>query len=314
MSLRSITDLADGVMIDGDQQETLLPPDEFDFEKFNRGRQFFVQNVFSCTVAMYFSLIAGLSIPNLLNALVFTDESSTPQKSFHRYLKTFHHVASWHYNDVWDLNSAAYKSIQYVRKKHMDVRNQMHLQSPNNKIRFLSQYDMGIVQSGFVGLIILYAENFGIKCKESDLDDYVYFWYGIGHLLGIQKKYNICAHGFHQAKRFCRDVEFDVKHRYLHDPPIEFFTLMHALIRAFNPIEWVYIFTFPVVLKLFHCLDNYKWLHISFFDYLRFYMLKLFFFIMRHSDKFKRLLNHKFEQDFHLQPQPTKTLEIEKSS
>jgi hypothetical protein len=57
---------------------------------------------------------------------------------------------------------------------------------------WVSQYDMSLVQSGFMGLIVMYPEKLGIRCTPSDLSDYCYFWYGLGHLLGINHENNMC--------------------------------------------------------------------------------------------------------------------------
>ncbi|CAG5135842.1 unnamed protein product [Candidula unifasciata] len=293
-----IKDLECGRLLDGDCAAELSPPDEFDMARFHRGRMFFRDHLFSCSIAMYFSLVIGMSVPEFLEALVFTQQSDTPVKAFRRYIKTFHHVALWHYGNIWEKDSKAQKSICDVRQIHKVIREQMQKRFEGREVRkFISQYDMGVVLSGFMGAVIMYPEDAGIRCSLDELDDYVYFWYGVGHLLGIEKKYNICAHGLTQALTFCKSIEQDIVKKNITNPPPEFQHVTENVIKAFQggrgPMS---LLTFPVISAL-----SYEYIvgdsgKLSFPDTVRYLIWKLIFFTVKHVSWFRIYLNQRIER------------------
>ncbi|XP_059142155.1 uncharacterized protein LOC131929791 [Physella acuta] len=275
--------------------QSFEPPTEFNMNKFNNGRKFFKEHLFSCCIAMLFSLIIGMSIPDFLEALLFTRESDTPKKALKRYLRTFKHVASWHYDNVWEKNSLAQNSILTVNKIHNKVREDIKsltLKKP------LSQYDMGVVQSGFMGAVIMYSDKAGIKCSESDLDDYVYFWYGIGHLLGIDFKYNICSNGLSQAFNICKEIEHEIINVFLANPKPEYFYLANTTVAAFQGgSKTLTLFTLPVISAMFMTL---KWTDLSFSDKVRYSIWKFIFFAVKHCSFLRRYINNRIEKTFNL--------------
>ena len=91
------------------------PPSWLDMQKFTRGRQFFERHILSFILMLHFSLVVGFSLINLLKPLVFTGRSDTPRKALKRYTDTFHHIALWHFGNVWEApSSKAHKSILKV--------------------------------------------------------------------------------------------------------------------------------------------------------------------------------------------------------
>ncbi|KAK3732659.1 hypothetical protein RRG08_009340 [Elysia crispata] len=226
-TLKDLKYLEDGIHEDGDSGADLIPPKDFDMAKFDRGRNFFRDNLFSCCVGMFFALILGLCFPDFLETLVFTNKSETPRKAHRRYVSTFKHIASWHYGNVWKKGSEAQKSILIVRKMHKRVRAEM---AKDGRGHYLSQYNMVLVQSAFIAFPLMHSQNFGIKASVASLDDYVYFWYGIGHLLGIDPKYNISSHGVAQAKFFCENIRDNVVVPNLKYPGEDFYKMSNALV------------------------------------------------------------------------------------
>lgn len=242
---------------------------------------------------MYFSLVVGMSIPELLQVLVFTRESNTPEKALRRYTKTEHDIVLWHYGNVWEEGSEAQKSILNVRKMHKTVREQIQKKNKDLKnCKYITQFDMGVVMSGFMGAIIKYPEVAGITCSRHDLDDYVYFWYGIGHLLGIEKKYNICAHGLSQALAFCQEIEQDIFIKNLKNPAPEFIPMAGAVVTAFQrDRRYCSLLTLPVILALCNeviCGESVK---LSFGDTIKFRLWKLLFFIVKNVSWCRKFMN-----------------------
>ena len=291
-------------------------PAWLDVNKFNRGRQFFLDNMFSCITAMLMSLILGLSIPRFLEPLVFTGKSDEPRKSSRRYLSTAKHVIKWHHGDVWDCpDGDAYRSIITVRRMHQKVTQDM-TKHARSKIKFaetevsngtlafkstdafhgskagvfLSQYDMALVQSGFMGMITMYPESFGIERNLSRLDDYVYFWRGIGHLLGISDKNNICNDGYDKAYEICKEIENDIVIPSLQNPPKDFPKMMNAVIDGLHLFTKYRIFTFEVIMLWIadvYVLER----KIGFYDYIRYYFLRSVFFCIRYCGLLRRIVN-----------------------
>ncbi|CAL1537729.1 unnamed protein product [Lymnaea stagnalis] len=301
--MMDVKDLEDGKNLDGDNEDILdlKPPDDFDMLKFVRGRRFFQSHIFSCSIAMLWSLLCGMCVPELLQALVFTGESDSPKKAFKRYLKTFYHVASWHYGDVWQNGSTSQKSIIDVRSMHRNVRRQMEKKLPSSSQKALSQYHMGMVQSAFMAAIITYPEKMGVRCTTSDLDDYAYFWYGIGHLLGIKRHNNICAHGFPQTLRFCEQIEDRIVNVHLTNPPQQYLKMANAVVIAFQLGKGAFRIiplSLPLVFKM--CFEQYNFLPLAFGDYIRYIIWKLIFFMIKHCSWFKNYLNYRLEKAFKL--------------
>jgi len=284
--------LEDGRQRHGDSGHPLELPPNFDMTKFHRGRRFFKDNIYSCSKAMFFSLVIGMSIPEFLEALVFTEETNTPAKALKRYLYTYGHVLKWHYGNVWQKDSAAHNSILLVRSMHEKVRNKMHAAKSNKDRLFLSQYDMGVVLSGFMGGVIMYPNFGGIICSRNDLDDYVYFWYAIGYLLGIEDKYNICANGLDYALTVCKEIEQDIVYKSMKTPPVEYTEMTNALLHSVTKGRSLTLLTVPVISALSIDLMEQKIVYsLSFSDTVRYYTWKVIFFSIRHCFFLRNMLN-----------------------
>ena len=128
----------------------------------------------------------------LLEALVFTGNSSTPQTSLKRYIKTYLYLAEWHLcGDMFDPSTRAFQSVQTVRKIHDTVRGNMEKDMPKQK--WMTQYDMCLVQTGFMGSLVVTPHAFGMHLNDSEVDDYVYFWKCVARQLGVMDTYNLCG-------------------------------------------------------------------------------------------------------------------------
>ena len=95
------------------------------------------------------SLTIGFSLPNLLDALVFTGDSDTPAKALVRYMDTAKHLVDWHVGDVFNPTTAAYKSVQAVRNFHASVRKDADKAKYEGQTNWINACDMGLVQVCF---------------------------------------------------------------------------------------------------------------------------------------------------------------------
>lgn len=269
-------------------------PRKLDIEKFNNGRKFFQDNVFMCVIGMACSLIAGFSVANLLEPLVFTNKSNTPEKSLKRYLETIRHVALWHYGDIWDPLSSSRKSITKVYNLHTHARDSM--MKEDRSIRRFTQYDMSLVQAGFIGFIIMYADKLGLQGSKSQLNDFVYFWRWIGNFLGIQDGNNICINGFGDAYVICKQVENEIVYPALFNPPKDFYSIAKAFTDGLALLTSINLITPESAISFSLDMAYKKRIHnVNFLDKCRIFCLKAMVFLVKHLPWFRRMVNRHTE-------------------
>ena len=262
-------------------------------EKFNNGREFFRKHMAMIILALHFSLTTGFAITNLLVPLVFTKQSNTPEKAQKRYINTLFHLLKWFTGDVWDApNGDSYKSVQEVRRMHTKVAKKMN--SDLKDKQYVSQYDMAIVLSGFMGAVVMYPKGFGIRCTKQELDDYVFFWRCIGYLLGINDKYNICANGYQEAYDICKEIEFDLLLPGLRDAPKDFKMMSEAYINGTNLSLGFPMYSTKSIIAM-SAMEN-KWPnfdipYVSWADFFRMWYLKFLTSLVWWIPGFEKFLN-----------------------
>ncbi|KAI4467254.1 ER-bound oxygenase [Holotrichia oblita] len=68
----------------------------------------------------------------------------------------------------------------------------------------ITQFQMTVAQFGFMGYILSRPKIVGIhKVADQDLEGFVHFWRVIGHLLGIEERFNICRDSLAETKEIC---------------------------------------------------------------------------------------------------------------
>jgi hypothetical protein len=130
---------------------------------------------------MYLGLLAILSIPSILNVLVFTDKSSTDMTAYKRYMQTIYHTLTWFRHDLKP-GTKAWKSLAAVRKFHFSASKSAEKAS----VGLISQKDMAITQYGFIGFSILSQKQTGVYASQEQIEDYCHLWRVIGHVIGIK--------------------------------------------------------------------------------------------------------------------------------
>lgn len=284
---------------DEDDDKIDLFPENLDIDKFNRGRDFFKRNIGQCLMAMLFSLVCGLSIKRFLDVLVCTGKTSTPTTALKRYLDTVFHLIKWHYGNVWDSTSQAYQSICSVRSMHKSARQLMRSREDHMKYVYLSQYDMGLVQCGFMGAIIMYPDKLGLKCSKDNLDDYVYFWRWIGYLLGVNDEYNICMGGYDNAYKICKAIDKDILIRSLDSPPINFYPMAKAFIDGTRLIGFIPWFTVESIVARYYQVTGARYPYpVSITNWIRIYALRLYLASMYYFPTFASMVNSTIEKSF----------------
>eukprot|EP00729_Bicosta_minor_P016501 gene16501-6531_t len=86
---RSLKDLRRGVDTPGDSGNSpSMPPPWFNKHEYGKVGPFFRQHAITLAISWHCSLVIGFALPALLDALVFTDDSSDPDKARARYFAT----------------------------------------------------------------------------------------------------------------------------------------------------------------------------------------------------------------------------------
>ncbi len=287
-----LEDVKSGVQEPGDCGNPMEPPRWLDMDRFRKGQIFIQDNIFINFIFLHFSMVIGLSVVNLLQPLVFTNQSDTPIKAMKRYAMTGKHLNWWYMENVWEYpNGVAHKSIKLVRSMHNSVAKSMKT-TYTDKLH-MSQYDMSLVQSGFIAAIILYGKRIGIKCTEADMDNFTYFWRCLGYLLGINDKYNICKESYKETYEFCEDVETKIVLPSLQNPPMHFQKMVNAYCDGMNILKGFRLHTVAADTALVLDVMGDKTISksLSWSDTLRFYFWKILMFMLKWCPGFRILMN-----------------------
>eukprot|EP01063_Lacrimia_lanifica_P017780 TRINITY_DN24783_c0_g1_i1.p1 TRINITY_DN24783_c0_g1~~TRINITY_DN24783_c0_g1_i1.p1 ORF type:complete len:408 (+),score=135.97 TRINITY_DN24783_c0_g1_i1:47-1225(+) len=230
-----LADIVPGKDIEGDDgSDPSVPPDWLDRDRYARGRQAFEAHAFQFLLTWHFSLAMGFAVRPLLEALVFTGRSSTPATALKRYLSTYKFLAHWHLGDVFNPTCTAYEKAQTVRGYHAQARAAMEAQLGGT---WLSQYDMCVVQTGFMGALVVAPQTFGLRLTDEQRSDYVYFWRCVGRQLGVMDKFNLCGRGEAVAAHITWEVLDEVVAPDEADPPEpDYDTIAHAYLTGMNPL------------------------------------------------------------------------------
>jgi len=210
-------------------------PTWFDKELFEQGRQFYAEYKAGCVSSMLLSLIMGLAFDPLLKVLVYTGKSDTALKSYRRYFETFMHVESWFATDIFDKNSAGYKSIMKVRSIHIAVRERISKDKGESlEGEWLSQTDLSYTIVGFAGSVIIAPHNFG--CTSTlKLAGYVHYWRVLGYLHGISDENNPFAGSLQTVQNTVADMTWNGLLPALENPPDEFEQMTQAIAKWAGP-------------------------------------------------------------------------------
>jgi len=237
-----LADVAKGLKVDGDcGTDAHTPPAWLDHDKYNSGRKVFEQHSFSFILNFHFSLVMGFCVKPFIQALIFTGSSSNPKDALARYIRTYKFLAVWHLGDVFDDSvtgegMSAFEAVAAVRTFHKSVRSKMSASLPDDEV-YMNQYDMALVQTGFMGALVVAPQSSGMTLTQQQTDDYVYFWKCVAHQLGVDDKYNLCGRGNPDATNITWEVVRQVLIPSEDSPPEpDYDTLVNAYLDGMNGI------------------------------------------------------------------------------
>ncbi|XP_054154306.1 uncharacterized protein LOC128952872 [Oppia nitens] len=220
---------------DSDIPNQLCIPQWLDKDKVTRAQYLAKKYFFGICFAHLSGLVLLVHIKSILVPLLSTGNSRSTAHLFSRYFRTLLHVKSWYDGDIWDINSKSHQSIMQVRKMHSKVSKSLNnckgVEMYDNKS--LSQFDMMITQFAFIGFIALYPRQVGFSESAKDLDALMHFWKGIGYLLGIEDKYNLCNGSVDETKELCQLIlEKQLKKSIIETPVKESIDMSRGIVNS----------------------------------------------------------------------------------
>lgn len=200
-------------------------PSYYDEELFKKGQSFYHKHIFSFMGAKFMGLLTVLAIPTIVKILIHTRMSGSDLTAYKRYIATIFHMTVWYEAD-FKPGSKLWKSIAQVKGLHNSASNN----SCKAGINRISQKDMALTQFGFMGYQLTREKHFGIhNTSEEEWGAYIHLWRVIGHLLGIEDRFNLCTGTVQEVQAKCekliekvflpcvkrKDAEFTEMSRYL---------------------------------------------------------------------------------------------------
>lgn len=77
----------------------------------------------------------------------------------------------------------------------------------------------------------------GIYCSREDLEALIHFWRGIGHLLGIEDRYNLCRGNFDDIQLLCQSIlQKKIKTSIIDSPPREALEMSRGIVYAIKSL------------------------------------------------------------------------------
>ncbi|XP_062551755.1 uncharacterized protein LOC134217018 [Armigeres subalbatus] len=172
-------------------------PAWFDERKFKRAQRYFQRNFAAIYYGTICGLLAVMSVPSILNALVFaTGGKPSFRVAARRYLGALRHTINWYCEDPKLLESSSWQSLKHVRQVHSSI--QRRAKTSNYGV-IISQRDMAITQFAFFGFVILNPNKLGAQNDPRDLDAMCHFWRVFGYLLGMEDRFNLCTDSFQET-------------------------------------------------------------------------------------------------------------------
>lgn len=103
---------------------------------------------------------------------------------------------------------------------------------------YITQRDMALTQFGFMGFITLSPEKLGIQLSREDLEAFVHYWRVIGHMVGIDERFNLCTDSYETTRRRLAVIRDEIYRPSLENTTQQFFEMANAMIHGlwcYNP-------------------------------------------------------------------------------
>ncbi|XP_076268515.1 uncharacterized protein LOC143201385 [Rhynchophorus ferrugineus] len=244
-------------------EEGNILPKYYNEELLKKAKKFYYYYSNSINTGNILGLLTVLTVPSILKILIHTDKSSSNYTAYRRYLQTTFHVYTWYESD-FSPNSRVWRSIKSVKRMH----NAASASSNKAKMPRISQKDMALTQFGFVGYVLLRSEKVGVhNTTKEDFEGFVHFWRIIGHILGIEDRFNLCSGSVEEATAKCAKMVEKVYLPNIRQNHLDILQMSRYVIDGLRPVSPM--LNYNAVLYYLRCLlsneqeeDEYKKLSI----------------------------------------------------
>ncbi|XP_066142865.1 uncharacterized protein [Euwallacea fornicatus] len=177
-------------------------PSFYDEKLFKRGQSFYHANSFAVYGCKIFGLMSILFIPTILRILVHTKKSGNEFAAYKRYAATILHMMVWYESD-FKPGSRLWRSITEVKNLH----NSASKSGCKVGLKRISQKDMALTQFGFMGYQLIRGHFIGMRnITDEDWKGFIHLWRVVGHLLGIEDRFNICRESVRETREICEKL------------------------------------------------------------------------------------------------------------
>lgn len=107
---------------------------------------------------------------------------------------------------VINLSCRSWKSLESVRQIHENI----NRRSTKAGIGIISQTDMAVTQFLFMGLPLLLPDEFGVVGSIEEFESFNHFWRLIGHMLGMEDRFNICGETLDETRSRLKSITEDI--------------------------------------------------------------------------------------------------------
>lgn len=132
----------------------------------------------------------------------------------------------------------------------------------------------------------------GFSQSEEDLDAILHYWRGIGHLLGIEDRYNLCNGSVEEIKSICRMIlEEKLKKSITDSPQRESIEMSKGIVKAVR--VFVRVLTYDGLIKyLFEVMDIQTDNRLNLFSTVSYHLIKICFNYLLHITIFAMFFNN----------------------
>jgi len=132
----------------------------------------------------------------------------------------------------------------------------------------------------------------GISQSPEDIDAILHYWRGIGYLLGIEDKYNLCNGNVDEIKSMCESIlQNKLKTSIIESPPQEAIEMSKGIVNSVR--LYVRLLTYEGLIKyLFEVIQIQREIRLGLFSSFCYHSMKFTFNYLLHISLFAIILNN----------------------
>ena len=132
----------------------------------------------------------------------------------------------------------------------------------------------------------------GLSLSPEDIDAILHFWRGIGYLLGIEDKYNLCNGNIDEIKSLCKSIlQQKVKPSITELPPEEAVEMSRGIVNSIR--LYARLLTYEALVKyLFEIIEIQNEIRLNLFAFICYHSMRITFNYLLHITIFAFILNN----------------------